>query len=295
MIKQTGLTYASAKYSKALFLAEGKVGKSSFLVASALGLLPWQKAGGVVDKPEHLHVFTFDSSALAGIAGFLGRTCGASAAALNFNVYNFQDDTRKVSTQTGDWDFSLYEQIKGALDEVKRKAKAGGTHVVVVSSLTGLAAALKRGIAGPVGSGKKGSGMDMAKWDAYGACLSELRNIFQDDAWHCFFEAHVFSKEKDGNTEESLSLEGKSGQNFAFNVEQVFRVRRMFNQKHEKSACDKVYLDTRPKMECIANGRGFTESLDAQEPDLTVALKKLGLTVGGWLPTSNQPVTSEAK
>jgi len=297
MLKQTGASYASAKYGKALFLAESKVGKSSFLVASALGLLPWQKSGGVVDKPENLHIFTFDSSALAGIAGFLRKTCGGSEAGLAFNVYNFQDEARKGSTEG--WDFSLLENIRTALEEVRRKARSGGTHVVIISSLTGLAMALKRALAGPIGqrdrSGKylKSAGMDIPKWDAYGALLNEIRNEFQDDLWHCFFEAHIFTKEKGEQTEESLLLQGQAGANFAVNVEQIFRVRRLMGQKFEKSSADKVYLDTRPSIGCIANGRGFNENLDAQEPDLAAALKKLGLTVGGWLPTASQPAQAK--
>ena len=281
MQKQTGGTYVSAQYAKALFLAEGKVGKSSFLVASALGLLPWQKAGGVVDRPENLHVLTFDSSALAGISKFLTQTCKAPEAALNFNVYNFQNDTRKVSLGSSDWDFSLYTDVRATADKIRQEAKKGGTHVVIVSSLTGIAQALKRALAGPIGSGKKGSGMDQAKWDAYGATLSEMRNVLQDDSYHILWEAHVF---RSGGEEpkETLMLEGKSGQNFAFNVEQVFRVRRMFGQKVPNTQCDNVYLDTRPNMECVANGRGFTEALEAKEPDLTVALQKLGLKVGLW-------------
>lgn len=285
MQKTTGALYASAKYAKALFLAEGKVGKSSFLVASALGLLPWQKQGGVVDRPENLHVLTFDSSALTGITGFLTKTCKAPEAALNFNVYNFQDDTRQVSLGSSDWDFSLYTAVREAANKIRQEAKKGGTHVVIVSSLTGIAQALKRSLAGPIGSGKKGSGMDQAKWDAYGATLSEMRNALQDDAYHLFWEAHIFKSGGD-EPKETLMLEGKSGQNFAFNVEQVFRVRRMFGQKSPNTNCDTVYLDTRPNMECVANGRGFNEALEAKEPDLTVALEKLGLKVGKWQATA---------
>lgn len=286
MIKQTGLTYASAKHAKALFLGEGKLGKSSFLCASALGLLPWQKAGGVVDRPENLHVLTFDSSALAGIAGFLTKTCKAPEPALGFNVYNFQDDARAASLSRGEWDFTLYNSVLAAIQEIKAKTAKGGTHVVLVSSLTGLAAALKRGIAGPVGAGKRGSGMDMAKWEAYATQLSEIRNILQDDAWHVFFEAHVFKQTSGDETHETLMLEGKSGQNFAFNVEQVFRVRRMFGTRHPQTNCDQVYLDTRPNMECVANGRAFNEALEPKEPDLTTALQKLGLRVGNWQATA---------
>ncbi len=46
-------------------------------------------------------------------------------------------------------------------------------------------------------------------------------------------------------------------------------------------------------MEVIANGRGFTENLEKKEPDLTVAFKKLGLTVGGY--GAKQKVSVPAK
>lgn len=283
MLKQTGLSYASAKHAKALFVAKAKDGKSSFLVASALGLLPWQKMGGVVDKPEHLHVLTFDSSALAGIAGFLTKTCKAPEAALAFNVYNFQDDARKVSLGS-EWDFRLFQDVCKVAAEIRAKAQKGGTHVVIISSLTGLVASFKRALAGPVGN-KRGSGMDIAKWDAFGSSIAELRNIFQDDAWHCFWEAHITTKQEGEDTKETVALQGSTGQNFAMNVEQVFRIRRQYTTKHPGSNCDVVYLETQPNIEFVANGRKFNECLEPKEHDLTATLHKLGLSVGGWRPT----------
>jgi hypothetical protein len=286
MQKVTGKTYGNgSSHAQALFLAEAKAGKSSFLCASALGVLPWQKAGGIVDRPENLHVLTFDASALAGISGFLGKTCRASDEVLGFNIYNFEADARRVSLGSGDWDFSLFEAVTATVRKIQAEVKARpGVHVVLVSSLTGLVQNLKRAIAGPIGN-KKGSGMDMAKWDAYGSMVAELRNIVQDDAYHTFWEAHI-ERSTGEDAKETVALQGKTGQSFALNVAQVFRIRRMMGQKYTGTACDQVFLDTKPNIEFIANGRKFNECLDDKETDLTAAFQKLGLAVGLWKPSS---------
>ncbi len=283
MIKQTGENYVASKYAKALCLAESKVGKTSFLTASILGVLPWQRAGGLVTRPEHLHILAFDSSALGGLAQFLTKTCGADQEALKYNVYNFQDDCRKVATGKADWDFSLYGQVASAIDEIQAKARSG-VHAILFSSLTGFCQAFQRGLQGPYAA-KKGTGMDQAKWASFSTGVAEMRNNAQLDNLHCIWEAHVYTtppKNKEDDAKESLQIDGKTGQNFAWNVEQVFRVRRQFGAKYPNTNCDQVYLDTQPSMEVVANGRGFTESLEKKEPDLVVACQKLGLTVGGY-------------
>lgn len=295
MKKQTGDTYQSSAWAKALLCSEAKVGKSCFVIASALGVLPWQKKGGIVDKPENLHVLTFDANALGGIKRFLIETCGAPKEALNFNVYNLQEDMRQVCVSTDDWNSDFFNAIMSVLQDIAGKAR--GVPVLHISSLTGVAQGLERALAGPPG-GKKGAGMDMAKWAAFSHQLSELRNYGQLDKWHAIWEAHIQKLVRKGQqgetTEESLSISGKTGQNFAYNVEQVFRIRRMFGQTYTakdgtKYACDKTFLDTRPAMEFIANGRNFTEALDAQEYCMTSAFQKLGLSVGGWGAKSSLP------
>jgi hypothetical protein len=285
VIKTTAAKYGNGSaYAQALFLAEAKAGKSSFLCASALGVLPWQKQGGVVDRPDNLHVLTFDASALAGIAGFLTKTCRADESALGFSVYNFESDAQRVSLGTSEWDFSLFENVIATVRKIQAEVKARpGVHVVLVSSLTGLVQNLKRAIAGPVGN-KKGSGMDMAKWDAYGSMVAELRNVVQSGEYHTFWEAHV-EKTTGEDAKETVALQGKTGQSFALNTAQVFRIRRMFNQKFPGSACDQAFLDCKPNIEFIANGRKFNECLDEKETDLTAAFQKLGLAVGAWKPT----------
>ena len=283
---QTGETYQSGEFAKALMAAEPKVGKTSFEIASALGVLPWQKFGGVVDDPKNLFVVAFDASAVSGIDKFLLNTCGAPKEALNYTIFNMQDDVRKVFANPTDWDFDFFNSVVQVVKTLESKAR--GVPMVIVSSLTGLAQGLERALGGPAGT-KKGAGMDMAKWAAFNQQMSELRNLFQQDRWHCLWEAHIYKpggasqgREDGEEKKESIQVSGKTGQNFAYNVEQVFRVRRIFNSTFGDTKCDNVYLDTRPALDFITGGRGFTENLDAKEPDMTLAFHKLGLKVGRW-------------
>lgn len=285
MIEQNGETYASSTYAKSLAVSEAKVGKSCFLIASALGVLPWQKYGGIVDRPENLHVIALDANAMGGVRKFL-ESVGAPKDALKFNIYNMQEDVRRVSVADNDWDTSLYNGFMSAVKLAgQRMRKQKGVGMLLVSSLTGIAQALERAIGGP--PGEKKQTMDMSKWSEFGRQLGEIRNIAQQDDWHCVWEGHVLRTERTGQgkeveVKESMQISGKSGQNFAYNVEQVFRIQRMFGETHPGSSVDKVYLNTRPNMEFIAGGRMFTENLDPKEYDPTVAFAKLGLEVGRW-------------
>jgi len=284
MIESTADEYQSSKYAKALAVAEAKVGKSSYLIASALGVLPWQQYGGIVDSPRNLHVITFDANALGGIAKFLTETCGAPAEALKFNVYNMQDDVRAVSKMGSDWDYTLYNTFNEVVNKVGSKAR--GVPMVLVSSLTGLAQGLERALAGPPGVKARGAGMDQSKWAAYAHWLSEIRNLVQQDDWHCWWEGHIYKPPATGQNQESrpetLQISGKSGQNFAYNVEQVFRIRRRFGLKYKTSRVEETYLDTAPTLDFISGGRSFTESLKEKEADPTTVSAKLGLKVGQW-------------
>lgn len=283
VIEQTGLTYKSAEYAKALAASEAKVGKTTYLVASALGVLPWQKTGGIVDLPENLHLLTFDSNALGGLARFIVETCGAPKEALNFKVYNMQESVRRVSESDSDYDMSLYTDIVTTIDKIQQRAK--GVACIVISSLTGMASGLERAIIG----GPKGKGYsDPSKWKALAHQLHEIQNYVQFDKWHTFWEGHIDKREAfavgsaPAPSKESIRVSGEAGRNWGYNVEQIFRVRRMFGTTFPSSKVDQVYLDTRPSLDFVAAGRGFTECLEAKEPDLTVALAKLGLRVGNW-------------
>lgn len=280
----TGEKYQSSDYAKSLCASESKVGKTSFLVAGALGQLPWQKQGGLVDDPKNLHLVTFDANAAGGLKQFLLQTCGAPKEALNFTVWNMQEDLFDIGTSKTEWDFTFYNAICGAIQQVKQAAK--GVPCVIFSSLTSIGEGIFRGLSGPQGN-KKGSGMDEAKWSSFFQQISDIRYLGHDGPWHCLWEAHVLKQEKkdrsgENSIVETIQIPGKAGTNFPNNVEQAFRIRRNFNTPFQGSKCDQVYFDTRPTYEFIAGGRGFTENLEPREPCVASAFQRLGLKVGGW-------------
>jgi hypothetical protein len=285
MKETTGEEYQSSQFAKALCVSEAKAGKTCFLLGSALGVLPWQQYGGIVDKPENLHVIALDSNAIGGAKEFLLQTCKAPPEAMKFTVYNMQDDIRRASNSRSDWDTSLYNAfINVARTAADRIRKSKGVGVILVSSVTGIAPALERAIGGP--PGEKKQTMDMSKWSEYNRQLAEIRNLLQQDDYHTLWEGHILRVEREGQggttVKETLQLRGQAGQNFAYNVEQIFRIKRLFGESHPGTECDAVYLDTRPEMDFVVNGRGFTEKLKQKEPDMTVAFAKLGLEVGRW-------------
>lgn len=289
MKEQTGLTYESAPTSKGLYVDQAKSGKTTFLVAQALGVWPSQ-AGAIVDVPHHLHVIAADVAALKSVATFLTKHCGAPADSMRFRVYNLEEDIRRAYAAVEAWDMSLYNTVRNTIETVHERArKEGGVHVLHMSSLTGIAQAIKRGIQGQTGqllkSGafQKGSGMDMAKWDALGAQLAELRNYAQLDACHCIWEGHLEKRTEgkgdDEQEKDTIGVQGSVGKNFAMNVSEVFRIRRNIGAKVPGSATvDQMYLDTRPTLTFMANGRGFSELPD-KVTDLASALHTLGYTV----------------
>lgn len=285
MIESKGSDYQSSEFAQAAMVAEAKVGKSTFLISQALGVFPGQKHGGVIDRPSNLHVIAADAGAATGVKRFLTETCGAPKEALDFNIFNIQDDVRRVSLSEEDWDYTLYNTIVTCIKKIQERAAKGGTHVVIVSSLTGIAQALERGLAGPPGA-KKGAGMDQSKWAAFAHQLTEIRNLVQSGNWHTFWEGHIYKPAPTGQNQEAqpetLQISGKSAHGFLVNVEQIFRIRRNFGQTVGDTNCDLVYLDTRPALDFIANGRGFTESLDPKEKDVVVAFHKLKLKLGFW-------------
>lgn len=289
MIEQTGSTYLSSEYLKAFIVATAKVGKTVGIVSQALGVFPGQKYGGLVDAPEHLHVITLDSNAAGGIQTFLTETCGASKEALGFRIYNMQEDVRQVASTKGDWNMQLYNTLMSAHGTIKQRVKReGGVHVVVVSSLTTLFGGLKRALAGDP-AGKKGGGMDMAKWETLGQQVTEIRNLFQQDEWHCIWEGHIMqvpvntqSKGDDQEMKEAVQLQGSAGRDFPNNVEQIFRMKRMFGERAGNSRADRIYLDTQADLQGIIGGRCFNELLDAKEFDLALTAHKLGTKIGRW-------------
>lgn len=290
MQEQSGSTYQSAKYAKALIAGEAKSYKTASTMAWALGLFPWQKNGGIVSKPEDLHVVTFDAGALSGVNTFLKKTLGAPDAAFNYKVWNFQDDARQAFESEKPYDHSLYNSVLAVQQRLRDAvATGGGTPVVLFSSLTVLAMALERALMGPpTGAGKSGKGVgDEDRWGLLKRQLFTIQNAFGVDAWHMFWEAHVLKGTDDGK--ETLQISGSAGRNWGVNMEQIFRLQRGPVEQGPGGSLEKVYLDCRPSTEFIANGKNFNELLNPQEPDLTVALYKLGLKVGCW----NKPAKKE--
>lgn len=279
MIETTGKDYGSGTpYCKFLTVGEAKLGKTAFLVSQILGVFPTQKHGAVVDKPENLHVLAFDESALVGLDDFIMKSCKATDPnVLNYKVYNFQKDVKDLAFNKGDYDFSLYNNVVATLQKIKAKTQMGGVHAVVISSLTGLAGGIQRGIFGPPAD-NKGQG-DQNKWGKFSQMISEIRSYSQSDNWHCFFEAHLTKK----NDKDSIQIQGSSGDNFAFNVGHVFRVRRIPGSKVvDGFNVNNSFLETAPTLDFISGGRMVNERLQPQENDLTNVLTKLGMKVGNY-------------
>ncbi len=284
MAKQTLSAFgnSSSDFLKMFAVAEGKVGKTTYLAASCLGALPHQTKGGLVDKPEHLHIIGFDEAFVDGLLKFLRDSCKKSAAYLNLSVHDLTDVTRK-SSMGADWNYDVSNAVQATMSGIKSEVTKGGVHAVIFSSLTGMANGIEMGLAGAPVPGKKGAGMDMAKWGAFNHQLNHLRNMAQADTHHTFWEGHVTkTRAKDEEDQkETVSISGKIGQNWGFNVEQVVRLRREA-VKYPNTTIDKVFMDTRPTLDFVSGGRGFNESLAAREYDLVEMAEKLGKKVGGF-------------
>lgn len=282
MQEQNGSTYKSATFAKALFAGEHKEYKTSTLMAYALGKFPWQRNGGIVSRPEDLYIIPFDMGALTGALKFLKETLGATDEEITkIKIFNMQQDVAQAFESEKAYDHTLYGSVLSVQQRLRDATAGGGTPVVLFSSLTVLAMALERAIMGPpTGSGKSGKGVgDEDRWGLLKRQLFTIQNAFQVDAWHMFWEAHVLKGTEEAK--ETLQISGSAGRNWGVNMEQIFRLQRgsRINLPTGKSL-EQMTLNTRPSTEFIANGRGFNEALNPQEPDLTVALYKLGLKVG---------------
>jgi hypothetical protein len=288
MKEMTGESYESSPYSKALVVAGAKDGKTTWLIGQALGVWPACKLGGVVSEPKNLHLITTDVAALKGVVSFLTKHCNAPASAMKFTVYNMEDDARRVAASAQDWDYTFYNGLLQAITTYHERAARGGTHMMIISSLTGVGQALQRGIFGKPGLGdKKGSGGDRAKWPAFSSQIAEVRSLAQMDPGHCFWEGHLDKKSTGASgaeevEQDSINVQGSGGKNFAYNVGEVFRLRRNVGMKYKTApTVDQVYLDTQPSLTFMNNGRGFSE-LEPKEWDLAGTLAKLKYKVGGW-------------
>jgi hypothetical protein len=290
VIETTGDSYNEGSYARALMVSYPKVGKTTFTVASLLGALPWQTKGGVVDAPSHLHVIAADSNTLTGVRGFLKDKCHVKDSALKFRVYEFERACRDVSLLESDWDFGLYNQLVSTLQRIHKYVDSeGGVHALVISSVTVMAEALMRSLAGPPRENAKGSGMDGAKWQTFSSQLVDIRNMAQRDTHHCLWEAHI-RKGKDafmGKGEpqkDSIQIAGQQREGFLINVAQIFMIHREKDNHYEKSEIDVTYLNTSLAASFLVGGRSFNQKLNPKERDMAKAFKKLGLTVGGYNP-----------
>lgn len=296
MKESTGATYQSSKYAKILAVADAKVGKSSSLVAGCLGVLPWQSNGGVIDKPENLHIITTDSNALGHLRKFLTDTCKAPESALGYKVYEMEEDYRKAFRVDTAYSATFFNTLISTIKMIQdRAAKANGSSVLILSSLTTMGRAIQRGVRGGIqsdGTTFKKSNMDKSKWPMMNDQLNELQAFAQADMYHCIWEGHIAKKadfgDKDDNGQpvekDSIQVSGSVGASWAANVEQVVQMQRSFGVCYPGSRCDKTFYNTRPNLNMVASGRGFTELLERNEPCITTMLEKLGLRVGKWKP-----------
>jgi hypothetical protein len=275
----TAFGNSSSDHLKTFGVGEGKVGKTTFFAASALGALPHQTEG-LVDKPENLHIMGYDEGFVDGLLRFIKEACKKSDAYLGVSIHDLTDVTRKAFNGQG-WNYAVYNATMSELQAIQQEAKRGGVHAVIFSSLSGLAGGIKAGLAGAPDPAKKGSGMDQSKWDAMSHQLNAIRNFAQDDSAHIFWEGHVMksSAAKEEDQKEGNGIQGSAGKSWGFNTEQVLR-REM--SKYPGTTVDKVYMDTRPTLDFVSGGRGFNEVLEAKEYDLVQVAKKLGKKVGGF-------------
>lgn len=291
MVEQTGTSYGVDAFERgALVVDTAKTGKSCFLVGSLLGVLPWQKQGGVVSSPKHLHVVSLDNNAMGGVMDFLTKTCNAKPEALGFRIYNLERAVLQTSDDQAGNNMDFYNLLMSTVLTIReRAASQSGVHAMLISSLTVAGATFLRGLSGsPV---EKGGGMSIDAWRRYAGMLHDFRTFSQAGDLHCFWESHLYRKAKIGETQESdsLLLSGSAGENFPTMVEHIFRVRRLHGQKFQDTNCDKAYLDIQASSDFVPGGRLFTERLAAQEKDLTVALTKLGKVVGNYGAKSSAP------
>ncbi len=302
-LKQTGNN--TSKHFKMFAVSEAKVGKTTFLACSALGILPEQKFG-LVSDPSCLHVISFDESAIDGLYDFMEKSCKRPDGH-NLTLWNMAPIVRNAVLSDG-YDSSIFNNIMAILQEINKRAAAAPDKVMAVlfASFTGMGMGIKNALAGiPKGDeqGKiKSAGMNQSKWDVLGASLVSIRTEAQRDNKHVFWEGHTQKKfvileegekppaQGQSRTEETVGVPGGEGKNWDANVAEITRLTRESmtyktkdaNGKEVSTGIDKVFMNTRPSADFISGGRSFTTGLEAKEYDLALAAQKLGKRVGGY-------------
>lgn len=279
---------SSSKWARQIYMADAKLGKTTWLVASLLGALP-EQTGAVVSAPKNLHLIGIDEGFADGLSEFIVGQCKKPESLLDVTVHSLSEDRRR-SGLGGEWDFNFFNKFTRVISQIEAATKGPGVHAVVVSGLTSLAEGLYSGLAGIPGgsteSGKiaKGGGMDQSKWQDLGRQIISLRNRLHIDQHHVFWEAHIHQDKKmQGNQEVMVEAlyagKGAESKHFAANVEYIFRLRRE-TAKFPNTLIDKCFLDTKPTMGTFTTGRKST-LLNEKETDLLTVLTKFGKNVHG--------------
>lgn len=284
---------ASSPYARQVYMGEAKLGKTTWLVASLLGALPHQKES-VVSTPADLHLLGFDEAFADGLADFIVGLCKKPKEFLGVTVHPLTEARRKAGFapgpdgNTNGWDYTFFNATQAAIMNINgasAKAHAAGrVSAVVVSSLTGLNEGLQMGLAGVPNKDGRGSGMDQSKWQSLENEVITLRNRLHTDTQHTLWEAHIMTGKKLVGGKEEFFEEidagaGKGGKHFGANVEFIFRLRREA-AKHEGTAIDKCFVDTKPSMGTFSTGRR-AQLLAEREVDMVEILKKLGKKTNG--------------
>ena len=297
--EQTLGTYQSSQYGKELFVAPAKGCKTTTIIAQTLGVSLGQESGGVVDKPDNLHIISFDAAAIAGVFKFLTDHMGASKEIHKVHIENLQEIAKAAFTEPSDYGSTFMQTLQETIAKIQGRCQKNGIHVVMFSSFTMCAKAILRSISGPafrVNNGKMfKSPMDQNKWNLLKQIMTELQWQVQQDNYHTFWEGHYgekTSKETDGGgnpmTYDTINVDGNTAKTFPAQVERVWEINRSpMKHKDKNNKETKVNImsfNPFPKFDFGDGmvGRGVTGVLTEKETDLTMAFHKLGLKIGQW-------------
>ena len=298
--EQTLGTYESSTYGKELFVAPAKGTKTTTLIGNILGVMPWQENGGIVDKPENLHIISFDASAIGGVYEFLTEYCGAHKDIAKVHIENLQEAAKKAFASRTDYDPQFLATLYDTIHKCQDRTTKSGTHVIMFSSLTMAAKAILRSISGPAflaqGSQMKKSPMDFNKWNFLKQVLSELQWSVQQDNYHTIWEGHLgekLSKETDGTGQpkvfDTVQIDGNTAKTLPAQVERVWEIKRSpmkwpdpKTKKPTKVALTSFNPNPIFDFGEVQTGRSVTTRLSNDEPCLTNAFHNLGLKIGQW-------------
>lgn len=290
--------YKSSKYAAEIVLAPAKVGKTVSLIGNALGVMPWQEYGGIVDKPENLHVITFDAVTCEGALEFLMTECGAPEGIKNVHVENLEQAARKAFAG-GAYDSTFPNKVYDAVRKCQDLSARGGVHMILFCSLTMCAKAWLRSLSGPALTNRSDgtmqrSPMDQNKWGLFAMQMTELQFQVQDqDKYHVIWETHwaekTSEKKKDneGNPKvyDTIQVMGSTKEQFPAQCARPYMLTRKKGSWKAGSKVGLVEFDTQPDLdfgESMMAGRKVVGVLEPKENDLTVMFNKLGLEIGGW-------------